>query len=118
MQAGPPPPLLIRADGSMSFIGEGGLPVGLVMGVSYVPIQFTMAPGDRLLLYSDGITEAELKDNTMLEEDGLRTLVGCCLAASGTEFLDDLYWNLSQITRKGTALQDDVSAALVEYVGC
>jgi len=88
------------------------------MGVSYVPIQFTMAPGDRLLLYSDGITEAELKDNTMLEEDGLRTLVGCCLAASGTEFLDDLYWNLSQITRKGTALQDDVSAALVEYVGC
>ncbi|MBR9837619.1 MAG: fused response regulator/phosphatase [Rhodobacteraceae bacterium] len=118
VQAGHPPPLLIRADGSMSFIGEGGLPVGLVTGVSYTPIQFTMAPGDRLLLYSDGITEAELKDNTMLEEDGLRTLVGRCLAASGTEFLDDLYWNLSQITRKGTALQDDVSAALVEYVGC
>ena len=44
-------------------------------------------------------------------------LVRACLAARGTEFLDDLYWRLSRLTPPGHPLEDDVSAALVEYDG-
>ncbi|MCR8549563.1 fused response regulator/phosphatase [Salipiger sp. P9] len=117
VQAGHPPPLLIRAGGETQFIGKGGLPVGLVGDVSYEQIRLTLGPGDRLLLYSDGFTEAVLKDGRMLDQEGLRKLVVQCGAARGTEFLDDLYWRLSQITRAGTSLEDDVSAALVEFDG-
>ncbi|MDO6586721.1 fused response regulator/phosphatase [Salipiger sp. 1_MG-2023] len=117
VQAGHPPPLLIHANGSMEYIGNGGLPIGLVPDVSYDRIEIEMQPGDRLLIYSDGITEATLKNGEMLDQSGLVDLVRQCSGALGTEFLDDLYWRLSQLTRGGIILEDDVSAALLEFDG-
>lgn len=101
----------------MEYIGNGGLPIGLVPDVSYERIELEMQPGDRLLIYSDGITEATLKTGRMLDQSGLADLAGQCTAARGTEFLDDLYWRLSQLTRDGVMLEDDVSAALLEFDG-
>ncbi|WP_417723403.1 PP2C family protein-serine/threonine phosphatase [Salipiger sp.] len=118
VQAGHPPPLLLRADGSAEYLGQGGLPVGLVDLATYAPVDLVLGPGDRLLLYSDGITEAMLKDGTMLGEEGLlRIVLDCGEAGRGTEFLDDLYWRLTQVTETGTRLEDDVSAALIEFGG-
>ncbi|MBU2960648.1 fused response regulator/phosphatase [Citreicella sp. C3M06] len=117
VQAGHPPPLLIHANGSVEYIGNGGLPIGLVPDVSYDRIEIEMQPGDRLLIYSDGITEATLKNGEMLDQSGLVDLVRQCSGALGTEFLDDLYWRLSQLTRGGIILEDDVSAALLEFDG-
>ena len=42
VQAGHPHPLLLRADGSMEFIGRGGVPVGLVPDVDYEQEEFIM----------------------------------------------------------------------------
>lgn len=117
VQAGHPPPLLLRADGGMSFVGTGGLPIGLIGAARYDRIGLSLQPGDRLLLYSDGLTEAELTTGGLLDQSGLASLVAQCRGSEGTEFLDDLYWRLSQVTRRGTRPADDVSAALVEYVG-
>ncbi|APX22717.1 MULTISPECIES: PP2C family protein-serine/threonine phosphatase [Salipiger] len=117
VQAGHPPPLLIRADGGLSFVGTGGLPIGLIGGARYDRIGLSLKPGDRILLYSDGLTEAELTTGGLLDQSGLASLVAQCRGSEGTEFLDDLYWRLSQVTRRGTRLADDVSAALVEYAG-
>ena len=117
VQAGHPLPLLIRAGGGMEFVGSGGLPIGLVSDVAYEGVEFVMQPGDRLLIYSDGFSEATLKDGNMLDQHGLADLAGQCLGGTGTEFLDDLYWRLSQITRDGGNLEDDISAALLEYDG-
>ena len=110
-------PVLIRADGSMEFVGVGSLPVGLLADACYEETRLSLAPGDRILLYSDGMTEARLSGGGMLDDHGLIALVRECLAARGTEFLDDLYWRLSQLTPPGHPLEDDVSAALVEYDG-
>lgn len=117
VRAGHPPPLLIRADGGMDYVGTGSLPVGLLADAQYEETRLSLAPGDRILLYSDGMTEARLSGGGMLEEQGLIALARECRAASGTEFLDDLYWRLSQLTPPGHPLEDDVSAALVEYHG-
>ncbi len=114
VQAGHPPPLLLRADGQMQFLGDGGLPIGLVPDVDYETVQFQMLPGDRLLIYSDGFSEAELKSGGMLGEDGLATLFQDCAAhATGEELLQDLFWRL-QSDLSGE-LGDDVSAALFEF---
>lgn len=59
---GHPPPLLVRADGSVSFPEPPryALPLGLGLGSGEGPQPFTVpfAPGDQLLLYTDGVTEA------------------------------------------------------------
>ncbi|KII17335.1 MULTISPECIES: PP2C family protein-serine/threonine phosphatase [Phaeobacter] len=118
VQAGHPHPLLIRKDGSTEFIGKGGVPVGLVPDITYSQEDVVMEKGDRLLLYSDGFTEARLENGEMLEAEGLVELIGKCNAEqTGQEFLDDLYWNLTQVMSSQYGLEDDVSATLFEYEG-
>ncbi|MGR3821110.1 MAG: PP2C family protein-serine/threonine phosphatase [Salipiger marinus] len=114
VQAGHPPPLLLRADGSAEFVGRGGLPIGLIPQARYDRLSLWLKPGDRLLLYSDGITEATLRDGTLLDQDGLRMLARTC-QGEGTEYLDDLFWRLTEATRHGARLEDDISAALLEF---
>ncbi|KIC36312.1 chemotaxis protein CheY [Leisingera sp. ANG-M7] len=118
VQAGHPHPLLLRKSGEMEFIGKGGVPVGLVPDIGYSQEEFTMERGDRLLLFSDGFTEARLEDGSMLEPEGLMDLVQKCgPEQNGKEFLDDLYWHLTQMMSKEHGLEDDVSATLFEYQG-
>lgn len=118
VQAGHPHPLLIRKDGSMEFIGQGGVPVGLVPDISYSRVEATLEEGDRLLLYSDGFTEARLENGEMLDDEGLMDLVRKCdTGQSGQELLDEMYWTLTQIMSKEHGLEDDVSATLFEYNG-
>ncbi|KIC18242.1 chemotaxis protein CheY [Leisingera sp. ANG1] len=118
VQAGHPHPLLLRKNGELEFIGKGGVPVGLVPDIGYSQEEFTMERGDRLLLFSDGFTEARLENGAMLEPEGLLDLVQKCgPQQNGKEFLDDLYWHLTQMMSKEHGLEDDVSATLFEYQG-
>jgi sigma-B regulation protein RsbU (phosphoserine phosphatase) len=118
VQCGHPHPLLLRRDGTTEFLGQGGVPVGLLPEVTYQHFDIRMEPGDRLLLYSDGFTEAETDQHGMLDEDGLVRLVqGGSQGQSGREFLDDLFWALTQEMPANQALADDVSATLFEYSG-
>ena len=57
VQAGHPHPILIRADGSLHALGQGGMPIGLIAGAQYDRCTTVLRPGDRLFLTSDGITE-------------------------------------------------------------
>ncbi|ETX29631.1 PP2C family protein-serine/threonine phosphatase [Roseivivax isoporae] len=115
VQAGHPPALHLPAGRPPGYIGEGGLPIGLVEGVSHSAQDVTLAEGDRLLLFSDGFIEAATRDGGMLGPEGLLRLVAACGAAAGTEFLDDLFWRLAAELPEGEGLQDDVSAALLEF---
>ena len=56
--AGHPPPLLVRASGDVEPVRVRGLAAGLVAGVEYAQTQVILAPGDTLVLYTDGVTEA------------------------------------------------------------
>lgn len=56
--AGHPHPLLRRADGEVLTLGEPGLPLGLFPDASLRDRRVTLHPGDVLLLYTDGLTEA------------------------------------------------------------
>lgn len=116
VQAGHSPALLLRADGSHRFIGDGGLPIGLVDDVSYDQHEFMLAKGDLLLLYSDGFTEAVMRNGEMLGEEGLveifRESARC---GQGPDLLEDMFWRLTSMMENPEKLGDDVSAALLEY---
>jgi sigma-B regulation protein RsbU (phosphoserine phosphatase) len=116
VQAGHSPPLVLRRDGRVEFIGDGGLPIGLVEEVGYEQHSFDLAPGDLLLLYSDGFTEAEMKSGAMLGEEGLaRLFCDSARAGSGPDLLADMFWRLTSQMADPDKLSDDVSAALLEY---
>jgi serine phosphatase RsbU (regulator of sigma subunit) len=56
--AGHPPALLLRANGELELLSEGGLLLGVVPAASYVSGSFELGVGDVLMIYSDGITES------------------------------------------------------------
>ena len=56
--AGHNPGLLVRADGTVQRLEANGLPLGLFPVVEYEKVEITLGPGDLVLLYTDGITEA------------------------------------------------------------
>jgi phosphoserine phosphatase RsbU/P len=58
-QAGHPNPVHIPIDEAARFIGDGGFPIGITEAAEYDTIVINYRPGDRLVLYSDGITECE-----------------------------------------------------------
>ena len=56
--AGHNPGLLLRADGTVQRLEANGLPLGLFPVVEYEKVEITLGPGDLVMLYTDGITEA------------------------------------------------------------
>ena len=113
-QAGHPYPALQRATGAVEFIGQGGLPVGLIDAAEFQQFEVTMAPGDRLLIHSDGVTECATRDGTLLDEDGLSRILRDLRQTRGRAFLESLIWRLSDFAGDAD-FQDDISAVLLEF---
>lgn len=116
VQAGHPHPMVLRADGTVDMIGHGGMPVGLLPDVAFSSFAVQLAPGDRLLIYSDGLTECPDVDGTLLDEDGLIALMRQHQDARAVEFLNRLRAGL--VGYAGTdEFPDDLSALLVDFNG-
>jgi sigma-B regulation protein RsbU (phosphoserine phosphatase) len=75
VNAGQTPPLLRRASGAVERLTEGGVALGMFERAGYVAANTTLAAGDVLVFYSDGITEAESKDDIPFDEAGLLTTI-------------------------------------------
>src|SRR4029077_6496689 len=75
INAGHPSPLLVRAGEIAEAFTEGGFPVGLIPDAGYVASRVMLEPGDTLVLYSDGVTEATDPDEQMFGISRLRELL-------------------------------------------
>jgi len=71
---GHPPPLVLRADGSIETPGSYGVLLGMLEDPALHDRALTLSRGDAMLLYTDGVTEAGSRDRP-LGEHGLRDLV-------------------------------------------
>ncbi|MCR6490782.1 SpoIIE family protein phosphatase [Amycolatopsis sp. OK19-0408] len=70
---GHPPPLLLRADGEVSFLRAlGGQLVGALPNARFASVDVRLEPGDTVLLYSDGLTEARTNGRARYSEEQLR----------------------------------------------
>lgn len=73
--AGHNPPLLRRADGTVEWLDVGSTPLGAFPGMSYDEAHVRLNPGDCLVLYTDGVTEAESPGGEFFGEEGLEAAV-------------------------------------------
>jgi sigma-B regulation protein RsbU (phosphoserine phosphatase) len=78
--AGHMPALIIRSDGRTERLEPDGFPIGMIPGATYERQETFLEAGDTLLVYSDGITEAE---NAQGEEYGIDRLEVTCRALCG-----------------------------------
>jgi sigma-B regulation protein RsbU (phosphoserine phosphatase) len=73
---GHPPPLLIRADGNCDYLpSQDGTLIGILPTANFPQTRIVLAPGDTLLLYTDGLTEARVDGGReFYGEDALKAL--------------------------------------------
>lgn len=112
-QAGHPSPLILRADGGMEFREAFGMPIGLVDDAEFSTTGIALGAGDRLLLYSDGITECPDPEGTILDEAGLTDILQDLGATDGPTYLSDLVAALERYACTDD-FPDDLSAVLIE----
>jgi serine phosphatase RsbU (regulator of sigma subunit) len=110
--AGHNPGLLIRADGAVQRLEANGVPLGLFPVVEYQRVDVELRPGDLLLLYTDGITEAANPDN---EEFGLERLQAVVLQHLKEPLLAIGAWveNAVEVFAAGTPYGDDRTMVMV-----
>jgi phosphoserine phosphatase RsbU/P len=114
--AGHNPPVLARADGSCEVLDAGGMLLGAFPEAEYGTATITLEPGDALLLYTDGVTEAWSGDGEMYGEGRLRDLWARRRAESAAEAVgaieaDVRGWSTAAVP------QDDRTIMVVKRVG-
>ena len=80
--AGHPPPLLVRAGGGVELIGACGTLLGIDDDLRQEPVHCELQPGDSLVLYTDGITEAR-RDGRLFGLERLQAVAERHAGASG-----------------------------------
>jgi sigma-B regulation protein RsbU (phosphoserine phosphatase) len=77
-QAGHPNPVVMSLSGELTVLGTGGMPVGLWPEIDFDVVEVPFHPGDRLVLYSDGVSECMNRgDEGFGDARLLRYLKGC-----------------------------------------
>jgi sigma-B regulation protein RsbU (phosphoserine phosphatase) len=113
INAGHNNPILRRANGLIERLDVGGLPLGIQPDAKYESASVTLAPGDWLIIFTDGLVEAE---NARQEEYGeTRVLSTISAAATFTpnEMLQRLMGELDLFVGQ-TPQHDDVTCLLIK----
>ena len=112
VNAGQTPPLVRRSDGTTERLLTGGMALGMFEGATYESAQLELAVGDLLVMYSDGVTEAENPDGQPFDEIGLRSVID----THCNEGVDDLGATIfTEVERyaQNTKLADDLTVLAV-----
>jgi phosphoserine phosphatase RsbU/P len=109
--AGHNPPLLVRDDGSTALLSEGGMVLGIFPDNNYEQAELPVGPGDRLVFYTDGITEARNPAGDEYGEDRLKDTALRTRRDSIDAMKDALLGDVNQFT--GEKFDDDATLIVV-----
>lgn len=104
--------ILLRRTGQMELLDATGLPVGMFPGVKYESRRLMLAPGDVLVIYSDGMTDAQAPGG---EEFGLDRLMKCVGGLAGETAQRICEGVLEEVSRfvEETPQYDDITVMVV-----
>jgi PAS domain S-box-containing protein len=108
--AGHPPAVISHENGDTELVSTRGMPLGVLSGAQYEDGYCTLFPGDRLVLYTDGVTEAR-HDQLFFGTEGIRKL----LSLSGRAKPDELVGMLMEAVKDWAYgyLRDDTAVLVV-----
>jgi sigma-B regulation protein RsbU (phosphoserine phosphatase) len=111
--AGHNPPLLMEADGKAHFEERGGVPLGMFRDSRYYEYYMTLKPGQVLVLYTDGATEAMNPADEEYGRDRLVEAVRQCRQLGPREMIDFIHRDVINWT-DGLGAHDDVTFFIVK----
>jgi phosphoserine phosphatase RsbU/P len=113
INAGHNNPILRRGNGSIERLDVGGLPLGILAEAKYESAEVTLAPGDWLIIFTDGLVEAENARQEEYAESRVISLLGANAATAPKELLDRLMASLDLFVGS-TPQHDDVTCMLIK----
>ncbi len=116
VNAGQTPPLLRRQNGSIERLMSGGIALGMFEGSTYEAGELHLNPGDALLMYSDGLTEAESPDGVPFDEAGLERTLALYAGAyqqSAAAEIGLAIFNAVERHRRDQRLADDLTVLVL-----
>ena len=113
--AGHNPPLLKRADGAFEYLKtRAGFVLAGMEGVRYRVNEITLNAGDRIFLYTDGVTEATNENNVLYGEDRLISFMNKNLEFDPTKLLSKLKKDIDKFVGKAPQF-DDITMLMFDY---
>ncbi len=114
VRAGHPSPLLLRQGAVSELYNDGSFPIGLVEEASYTAERIQLEPDDTLVLFTDGVTEAEDKDRNLFEVERLIEVLtqhcGCSL-----DTIEQCIVGAVEKFAHGANQSDDITLLLARY---
>jgi serine phosphatase RsbU (regulator of sigma subunit) len=112
--AGHPLPLLLHADGQLENVGEPGTLLGIVPDPELHASKIELHPGDTLVFYTDGVTEARTRGG-LFGSEGLESTIATCTGCDAAEVAERIEQTLldAQIDRP----RDDIAIVVVQIPG-
>jgi sigma-B regulation protein RsbU (phosphoserine phosphatase) len=114
INAGHPSPFLIRRGVAEDMFNEGSYPVGLVPEAEYTAVGVQLEPGDTMVLFSDGVTEAMDPDEELFGVPRLKTVLSGQMNCP-LEDIQSLVLQAVENFTRGASQADDVTLLLVRY---
>jgi sigma-B regulation protein RsbU (phosphoserine phosphatase) len=111
--AGHNPPFLMEADGAVHFEERGGVPLGMFRDTRYYEYFAEIAPGQVLVLYTDGVTEAMNRARDEYGRDRLVEAVRKCRHLGAREMIDFIHHDVLNWT-DGLGATDDVTFFIIK----
>ncbi len=111
--AGHPGPMLVRKDGSVFSMRSPALPIGMRQNAEYEETTLALLPGDRLYLYSDGLTDVTDQSEEEFGEDRLQSVVVTKQELTLDESLDALIGDIAA-WHGSDRFGDDLTIAALE----
>jgi phosphoserine phosphatase RsbU/P len=113
INAGHNNPILRRSNGAIERLDVGGLPLGIQPEAKYESASITLAPGDWLIIFTDGLVEAENARQEEYGETRLLSALEAGVSATPKGLLDQLMANVDLFVG-ATPQHDDVTCLLVK----
>ena len=113
LNAGHNPPLIVHSAGTMEQLAAGGLPLGIMPDADYRQGLTKLHPGDVLVIYSDGVSEAQSPSGEEFGATRLYDVVARNLDASAAGIRDRIESALTKFSQ-GTPAADDITLVIVK----
>jgi len=114
INAGHPSPILLRKGVAEEAFAEGSFPVGLVPEAEYTAVCLKLEPGDTMVLFSDGVTEAMDPAEELYGVPRLRELLNGRLECPLEDLQKCVLESVETFTR-GASQADDLTLLIVRY---
>ena len=111
--AGHNPPLILDRDGNTRFIERGGLPLGMFRDTRYYEYYVSIEPGQVIVLYTDGVTEASNPEGVEYGRERLASAVLAAQNLSAREMISSIHRDVINWTR-GRGANDDITFFIIK----